>query len=200
VKKPRSLTVVHDQDQKLGRPTIMDRTLAQKHGVAYVHLAAFAIDVDRAHELDPDDDSLPFAWEVALTDLYLTQRFAHEHKGRARAILEDVVLGILELPRPRDGDPGALGSQLPFAIYTALARGELPDELHACFRVWKKAPRDLVRAVSTLLEHPSDVVPAIDFCLQSQLTPPLVEPVRAALLELAEDLRPSSPPGVEPEP
>ena len=34
---------------KLNLPTIMDRTLAQKHGAQYVHLVVFAIDIDRVY-------------------------------------------------------------------------------------------------------------------------------------------------------
>jgi hypothetical protein len=164
----------------------MDRALAQKHGTPYVYLSAFAIDLDRVRELDPDDETLPFGWEVALTDAYLTRLFAPAQQAHLASILEDVVLHILELPGPAEGQPAALGSQLSFAIFTATQRGELPDTLFGCFRIWKKPPLALAEDVARMLAQPEQVVQAASYCLEAALDPPLVEPVRKALLELSQ--------------
>ncbi|HEX6243796.1 MAG TPA: hypothetical protein VFZ61_22935, partial [Polyangiales bacterium] len=61
-KSKRPLRVVGTKESKLGSATIMDRALAQRYGAPYVHLAAFAIDVDRVHRLEDERSTLPFAW------------------------------------------------------------------------------------------------------------------------------------------
>jgi hypothetical protein len=185
VTKRKSLEVLSPKAEKLGRATIMDRALAQKHGTAYVMLSAFAIDLDRVRELDPDDETLPFGWEVALTDAYLTKLFAPVQQGRVAGILEDVALHILELPRPSDDVPAALGSQLSFAIFTATQRGELPDALFGCFRAWKKPPLDLAHDVAAMLAEPEQMKRAIAYCKNAAVSPPLVDPVVKALDHLA---------------
>ena len=179
--KQKKLSVVSEQSQRLGRPTVMDRALAQKHGAAYVHLAAFAIDIDRVRELDPEDGTLPFGWEVALTDAYVTRVLAARQKDGVASLLEDAVLSVLELPRPTQHEAGPLGTQLPFAVYTATERGELPETLSGCFRVWKKPPHGLARDVSKLIDDEPTMREVIAFCLAADISPPLVEPVRASL-------------------
>jgi hypothetical protein len=180
----KRLSVLSPADTKLGRPTVMDRALAQQYGADYVHVAAFAIDVDRlraAHEHDP---SLPFAWEVALTELRLVRLLDEVTNDPAR-LIEDMCLAVMELPRPADANSAAYGVQLPFAVYTGWARGLLPDSLEACFEPWKKLPEDLYADVTELLEEPGRVATIAKRCLALPLTPPLVPPVQAYLEKLA---------------
>jgi hypothetical protein len=181
MRKPRQLKVVAPKDTKLGRPTIMDRALAQRYGAPYVHLAAFAIDVDRVHQ--GSEHELPFAWEVFLTELQIRQVMETAHKDPA-PMLEEMCLGILELPRPKHGDTAALGSQLTFAVYTALARGFVATELGHCFSIWRKPPVELVDEMNELEKDPAMTARLVDHCLNAELDPPLVTPVREALLLL----------------
>jgi hypothetical protein len=180
----KRLSVLSPADSKLGRPTIMDRALAQRYGADYVHLAAFAIDLDRlraAHETDP---TLPFAWEVALTEHRLT-RFLDEAPSDPSQLLEDLCLSVMDLPRPKEADAGPYGTQLPFAVYTGWARGVLPASLESCFAAWRKLPEDLYADVTEILEAPGRVQKLAARCLTLAVTPPLVEPVRAYLEQLA---------------
>jgi hypothetical protein len=177
----KQLRVVRPQEQKLGRPTIMDRALAQRYGAPYVHLAAFAIDVDRVRELDPEDDTLPFGWEVWLTERYLEQLFETATRDPA-PMIEDACLSVLELPRPRHGEPAPFGSQLPFAVYAGVTREKLPDTLAACFRTWKKPPRQLLEALAEADQREGLLSQLAQHCLRAPVEPPLVEPVRAALV------------------
>jgi hypothetical protein len=176
----KQLRVVRPQDQKLGRPTIMDRALAQRYGAPYVHLAAFAIDIDRVRELDPEDDTLPFGWEVWLTERYLVHLFDTATRDPA-PMIEDACLSVLELPRPAPGQPAAFGSQLPFAVYAGVTREKLPEALAACFRSWKKPPRQLLEALAEADQHEGLLARLAGHCLRAPVEPPLVEPVRTVL-------------------
>jgi hypothetical protein len=187
--KPRQLKVVGAGDTKLGRPTIMDRALAARWGAPYVHLAVFAIDVDRVHQLE--EPSLPFAWEVYLTELRLA-RLVAEATHDPMQMVEDVTLAILDLPRPRGGKLPPLGSQLPFAVYTAVGHGILPNKLGSCFQVWKKPPVDLLEDVSKLAAQQGLSARLARHCLDVALSPPLAPPTRETLEQLAEDQRVSS--------
>lgn len=178
--KKKGLRVAKPGDQKLGSATIMDRALAQRHGAPYVHLAAFAIDVDRVHRLELDRPTQPFAWEVFLTELRLA-RFMDEATSDPAQMLEDMCLAVMDLPRPASDAQGVLGAQLPFAIYAGVAHEHLPASLGNCFHAWKKPPTDLLSELTELAARPGLGAQLARHCLQAQLTPPLAEPVRVAL-------------------
>ena len=180
--KPRQLKVMGSRDAQLGRATIMDRALAARYGATYVHFAAFAIDVDRVRE--HDEHGLPFGWEVYLTEAQLRRLFETERQDPT-PMLEEMCLGVIELPRPKPGASGPLGSQLPFAVYTAVARGLAPAALGQCFSSWKKPPVDLIDEVRALADTPALLARLASHCLNSAVQPPLVAPVRQALSELA---------------
>jgi hypothetical protein len=186
MKKPQKpkvmLKVAGPRDEKLGRDTIMDRALAARYGAAYVHLAAFTIDVDRVRELEAPD--LPFAWEVYLTECQLEQ-LMDTAVSDPKPMLEEMCLAILELPRPRAGEQGPFGSQLPFAIYTAVARKIVPPSLGQCFANWKKPPADLIEEVEAMASDPGLKGRLAKHCLTVQLSPPLAPPAREALELLA---------------
>jgi hypothetical protein len=186
VSKKKGLRVAKPGEQKLGRATIMDRALAQRHGAPYVHLAAFAIDVDRVHRLDFDRPTQPFAWEVFLTELRLA-RFMDEASNDPSQMFEDMCLSVMDLPRPDADAQGVLGAQLPFAIYAGVAHEHLPASLGACFRVWKKPPTDLLSELDALSARPELPKALARHCLAAALEPPLAEPVRSALLAIAGD-------------
>ena len=161
----------------------MDRALALRHGAPYVHLAAFAIDVDRVHRLDSDRPTQPFAWEVFLTEMRLV-RFMDEATTDPSSLLEDMCLSVMDLPRPEVGSQGALGAQLPFAIYAGVAHDHLPTSLGNCFSSWKKPPTDLLSELDALAARPDLPATLAAHCLAARLEPPLAEPVRVALLAL----------------
>lgn len=166
--------------EKLGLPTIMDRALAQSHGVPYVHLAVFAIDVDRIRDaVEGFDDPRPFGWEVLLTEAYLLGRFDPARHAHEVLLLEDVVLSIL------DGAPDALGSQLVFAVWDALERGELPEELGRAFKGWRTRPKQLVKDLGKLWAEPGIVERLASAALEVEMEPPIAPPSREALAELA---------------
>lgn len=181
----RRLPTIDPAKEGLGRPTIMDRTLAQRYGVPYVHLAVFAIDVDRVREHLEDvdaDEGLPMGWEV-----FLTERFLDAHVDasteESRALIEDVVLAIFDLPPSEDA---VFGSQLPFAVWHAVARGALPASLESVFRGWKAKPKELGVELDRLYATQDESTRAIARrCLDAALSPPLAPPARAALEALA---------------
>lgn len=185
MEKPRQLKVVGAGDNKLGRPTIMDRALAARWGAPYVHLAAFAIDIDRVHQLEP---SLPFGWEVYLTELQLARLTADATRDPTQ-MLEDVTLAVLDLPRPSGDELPPLGSQLPFAVYTAVGRGILPNKLGSCFQVWKKPPVDLLDDVNELARDEQLAARLARHCLAAPIHPPLAPPTREALEAIADGQR-----------
>ena len=67
----RRLPQVDAEPQGLGLPTIMDRALAAEHGVSYVHLAVFCIDLDRMHQDHLADERMVLGWEVFLTECFV---------------------------------------------------------------------------------------------------------------------------------
>lgn len=178
----RSLPQVSAKAEGLGHPTIMDRSLALRHGSLYVHLAVFAIDVDRVRDaLEDIDDPLPFGWEVFLTEAYL---IAHVDPSDAahRAMIEDVVLGILE------GQSGeaVFGSQLPFAIFDAIERGVLPEDMRVSFSGWRARPTQLVSELAKLWCDPEELRRDLSrVCLETRMDPPLAAPSLEALDTMA---------------
>jgi hypothetical protein len=182
VTKQKRLNVLRPKDSKLGRATIMDRALAQRYGAPYVHLAAFAIDVDRVHRARPEAPELPDAWEVFLTEQRL-KNFMNEAIKDPAAMLEEMCLAVMELPR--NEELGALGGQLPFAIYVGVAHGHLPAVLGGCFQSWRRPPVDLIDELATLAKDEALLAKLANYCLDARIEPPLVEPVREALYALA---------------
>jgi hypothetical protein len=188
----RSLPTVDPEEEGLGAPTIMEPALAARHGAAYVHLAAFAIDVDRirifVEQHHPDAD-LPFGWEVFLTEAYVLRSFDPDHP-RARAVLEDACLSVLELATGPEGEP-PLGSQLPFAMYDAVHRGAMPQDFAQLFGAWRAPPEDLVEALAPLWAEAHRHVPSLaQLCLDADIEPPLPPPTVMALEELAHPPHP----------
>lgn len=179
----RALPQLAQQREGLGRPTIMDRALAARHGVPYVHAAVFAIDVDRVRDATEDlDDPRPFGWEVFLTARYLAWR-CDPREETTRAMLEDAVQSVLEL---RPSEEGVLGSQLPFAVWMLVARGDWPADLELWFKVWKKKPRDLEKELAPLFAEPERHERELAaFALGAALDPPLAPPTREALGSLS---------------
>ena len=177
----KSLPTADPSLDKLGLPTIMDRALAERHGVPYVHLAVFAIDVDRVREaVEGYDDPRPFGWEVFIAECYLCDRFDPIRRPEEVWLLEDVVLSIL------DGAPDALGSQLAFAIYDAIARGRFPQRLEPAFKSWEARPTELLKDLGKLFLREEELRIALaEGCLGVELTPPLAPPTKAALAALA---------------
>lgn len=186
VTKQKRLNVVRPKDTHLGRATIMDRALAQRYGAPYVHLAAFAIDVDRVHRSRPDAPELPFGWEVFLTELRL-KAYMDETSADPAAMLEEMCLAVMELPAARGEELGALGGQLPFAIYVGVAHGHLPSVLGSCFQAWRRPPVDLIDELTELAATKGLTAKLVNYCLQAPIDPPLVEPVRVALSGLLSE-------------
>jgi hypothetical protein len=170
----RSLPKVDPEQTSLGLPTIMDRDLVDSHGVQYVHLAVFAIDIDRVYWLDPESTELPFGWEV-----FLTERFLLAHAA-ANELLESICMPLLE---ETPGEP-PLGGQIVFAIYDLSQRGELPESLRKLFFGWKKPPLELLEALAALHRDEAALPALVEHCLEADLTPPLAPPTREALRKL----------------
>jgi hypothetical protein len=184
--------------EKLGLPTIMDRALAARHGAPYVHLAVFAIDVDRVREAaEGPDDPRPFGWDVLLVQAYLEGLYgeaACDPRVEAAVldaavldaavledtVLEDTVLSIL------DGAPDALGAQLVFAVWDSVERGVLPNSLRSAFRGWRGRPKALAKQLAKLRsEGDARVAACARDCLEIALDPPLAPPTRQELERLA---------------
>lgn len=160
----------------------MDRALAQRYGAPYVHLAAFAIDIDRVHRLEDERSTLPFAWEVFLTEMRL-MRFMDEAQVDPASMFEDMCLAVMDLPRPRESQ-GPLGAQLPFAMYVGVAHQHLPSRVGACFHAWKKPPVELIEDTAKLAAQTGLMASLATHCLSAALDPPLVDPVKQALLAM----------------
>jgi len=168
----------------LGRPTIMDPALAAAHGVDYVHLVVFAIDMDRVCELVDDDltSVWPFGWEVFLTEVHMLGSIDID-KEEHRALIEATCISILEAG---PGEP-ALGSQLLFAVYDAVARGEWPADLHRLFDEWEQGPDDLVRELAPLWEDAETEARDLAEAVQEiPIEPPLSPTTEDALEALIE--------------
>lgn len=177
----RKLPQVSPPQTGIGRPTIMDRTLAAQHGIEYVHLAAFAIDVDRVFVVDPAEARLPLGWEVFLCAAYVVGRLDSRAEP-GRALIEDSVLQILAAP---PGEP-RLGGVLAFAVHAAVERGLLVESLRQAFSTWRSPPKQLHRALETSFGDPAPLIArAALHCLGTELTPPLAPPTLQTLQEMA---------------
>jgi hypothetical protein len=176
----RVLQRIGPQQTALGLPTLMDRDLAAAHGVSYVHLAVFAIDIDRIYWLDPEDNDLPFGWEVFITEQFLISHLPAITPEQTE-MLEAICMPLLE---ETPGEP-PLGGQIVFAIFDAVRRSELPETLRKLFATWRMPPRDLLNALTELHRDPEACLPALaQYCLQAELSPPLAPPTREALLKM----------------
>ncbi len=172
------LRVIGSREEGLGRKTIMDRTLAIRHGVPYVHLVAFAIDVDRVRERfdESEDEVLPMGWEIFLLEHYLLTWFQGDDP-KHRLLIEEACLTVLDMP------PGEspLGGQLPFAVYNAIRRGVFPEELRSVFKQWKKKPDAMLEKLDVLWTAPDQQAGELArACLEVELTPPPAPPTREA--------------------
>jgi hypothetical protein len=173
----RGLPLARPGQAQLEQPTIMNRLLAAQYGGAYVQLAVFAIDVDRAFVEDSGEPELPFGWEVFVTECYLLSRIAREDAAQ-HTLLEDTCIAILE----QEPDEQGYGSQLLFAAYDAIERGFLPKELSSVFQSWRKRPKQLLSALSSLWAAPERMLArCAQHCLAQALDPPLAAPTRDAL-------------------
>ncbi len=163
--------------ESLGLPTMMDRSLAARHGVPYVHLAAFAIDVDRIREhREGPDDPRPFGWEVFIVEAYLVEHFDPNRRPEQVLFFEDIVLSVL------DGEPGALGSQIAFAIWDLIRRGRFPQRLRGAFEPWKGRPTELARDLDRLFaEEATQIAEIARGCVDIALDPPIAPPTKEAL-------------------
>jgi hypothetical protein len=181
----RTLPQLAERREGLGRPTIMDRALAARHGVPYVHASVFAIDVDRIRDaLDGPDDTLPFGWEVFLTARYLAWR-CDPADDATRSMLEDAVQSVLELP---PSEEGVLGSQLPFAVWMLVARGGWPASVEDWLKAWKKKPKELAKELGPLFaEAEANERTLARAALAVTLDPPIAPPTREALEAMASE-------------
>jgi hypothetical protein len=164
----------------------MDRALAAAHGASYVHLAVFAIDVDRMYWVDPERNDMPFGWEVFLTESYVlgsldaTQEAQHD-------LLEAVCMDIMD---ETPGEP-PLGGQLVFAVHDAVERQRLPSTLRGLFLRWPSQPAELRASLDTLWKSaPGSLVELAAQCLQMDLTPPLAPPTRSVLQAMVDSTFP----------
>lgn len=176
----KRLPVASQAKTGLGMPTIMDPALAAKYGAPYVQLAAFAIDVDRIYALDEENPTLPFGWEVFLTECFLIGRIKPK-AGKAQPLLEDACLSILE----QEPDQQGYGSQLLFAVYDATEHGHYPQSLKGLFRSWSGRPRLLQKALTEMWKSPAATMArCAAHCLAETLQPPLSPPSHAAFSKM----------------
>lgn len=175
----------------------MDRGLAARHGVAYVHLAAFAIDVDRVREAtESQDDERPFGWEVFLTECYLVEALDSSAEATT-ALIEDTLLSVLEL---REGEE-VLGTQLPFAVWHMVESGRWPAPMARALRHWKGKPQQLGRDLDGFFaEHLTTRKVLALGCLELDLDPPLAPPTEERLARWATEGRKKGAPEPEPPP
>ena len=178
-REPKRLPVAAPEHSALGRATIMDPALAQRHGVTYVHLAAFAIDIDRVREHleeTEEDVDLPFGWDVMVTEQHLLTALDPLRRPEHVHLLEDVVLGVI------DGEGDVLGAQIIFAVWDAIVREQAPQRLSGAFKAWKTRPKDLVKELSRLWPRDAELLPRFARALEAApIQPPISPPTRAAL-------------------
>ncbi len=176
---------VAPQEEGLGLPTIMDPELARAHGVRYVHLAAFAIDVDRIRdevETEAMDPEWPFGFEVFLTEAWIVEGLDPQAE---RTIIEAACVGAMN--RSVDTPGQLFGAQLPFAVYDAVARGALPADMRDLFKAWKSPPRDLMDELAPLWgSADAEKRRLARACLEVAIEPPLAPPTVATLESWAD--------------
>jgi hypothetical protein len=162
--------------------TILDRELAAAHGSSYLELAGFAIDIDRVYWLDPEDERLPFGWEVFLTRHYLLG-WTQAHAQSCQEVVSAMCAPLLD---EKPGEP-PLGGQIVFAVYDAIVCGALPDALRDLFASWRHAPRELLHALHDLrASGPMVLKQLAEHCLAARLQPPLAAATRQALERLVQ--------------
>lgn len=183
----KKLGVVSAATEGLGLLTIMDRALAQKHGVRYVHLAAFAIDVDRVRdevETEALDPLWPFGFEVFLTEHWL---LGHLDAEADEVLISDVCESVMKMSA---AEPGQIfGAELPFAIYDAVVRGALPPDFRRFFRIWKHKPNALVDDLAALWAKSDEERPRLSAAsleVGKTLSPPLAPPTVVTLAAWCE--------------
>ena len=180
MKKRNPLPTAPAARESLGLVTIMSRELAQRHGVDYVHIAAFAIDVDRAREgieVDPEATEWPFAWEILLTEAFLLSRIEPTEE-RHRLLVEDLCLEIF------DHGPGEprLGDHLLFAIFDAISRAAWPPDWEPIFEGWKAKPKPLIDRLAELRAEGSELIHELSArILELPMDPPLAPSTLSAL-------------------
>lgn len=183
VKPKQSLPQVSDAKLGLGQATIMERDLAAQHGVQYVHLAAFAIDVDRAYIASDGDDGLsplPLGWEVLLLLAYVLARFRVDSE-HDQLILEDVASRLVS---GNHSEP-CLGACLAFALHEGTDRGWLDANLKPIFRRWGSRSKQLKKSLDAQLQDPSRaLIKAAKHCLETGITPPLSPPTLSSLQDM----------------
>ncbi len=181
-KKKRVLSVVDPEKDGLGLPTIMDREVAAKHGAKYVHLAAFAIDVDRVRdevETDEFDPHWPFGFEVFLTEAWILDELDANTEGDL-TLLEDATRSVMGRSLSAAGQ--VFGAQLPFAVYDGVKRGVLPEALSYLFDGWKTEPRELVEDLGALWrQSEAEKVRLARAVIEVSLDPPVAPPSRIIL-------------------
>lgn len=162
----------------------MDPGLALSYGVPYVHLAAFAIDVDRVRDAIEEDErpemlALPMAWEVFLTALHLDARFDPE-EDPDRTLLEELCQSLLE----EGSDEPRLGQQIGFAIHELMAREFWPPHWRPLFRRWKQ--QGAIPELDPCWEDLRTWAGKLSqLCLDFPLDPPMLDSTREALEALA---------------
>ena len=142
------LPIASEAPRSLGLKTIMSRDLAALHGIDYVHIAAFAIDLDRIREgieIDPSAKEWPFGWEVFLTECFLRERLDPTIESHQR-LVEDLCWSIFEFG---PGDP-RLGGQVLFAVYSAIHSGAWPASWKKLFHGWLGKPDGLMAELEAL--------------------------------------------------
>lgn len=180
----RNLPTLSPEKEGLGAPTIMDRELAAKHGAKYVHLTAFAIDVDRVRdevEQEWTDPDWPFGWEVLLTERCLLDALDPTDPSD-QELIEDMVESARRSAGEHEGE--VFGGQLPFAVYDAIARGVWPDSLRGLFAEWKETPDELVEDLAAMWGSAGLIERLSAACLTVDLPTPLAPPTRERLGEL----------------
>jgi hypothetical protein len=179
----RRLPQLQAHESRLEIPTILDRGLSGLHGADYVRLCAFAIDVDRSYMVDPESPGLAFGWEVFTTECFALHLIDPAREAH-HVLLEDTCLSILE----QSPDDQGYGSQLLFAVYHAVERDIYPASLRPLFRTWRKRPKQLLKALDALWEHPTERLAAhATYCLSPKVTAglsPALTPATKAALEL----------------
>jgi hypothetical protein len=182
----RSLEVLDPGAEALGAPTIMDRGLAARWGVPYVHLAVFAIDIDRIREaLDADESAAPdaesrawpFGWEVFVTAIYARD---HLDPVAHAELIDDACTAVIEAAQLGDG--ATLGNQLPFSVYDLVHREVWPQSLRSSFTRWERRPSQLSRRLDPLwADEAAEWDRLRGACLALDIVPPLAAPTRSVL-------------------
>jgi hypothetical protein len=67
-----------------------------------------------------------------------------------------------------------------------VAHQHLPARVGTCFNAWKKPPVELIEETAKLAGQAGLLASLATHCLGATLDPPLVEPVKSALLALQQ--------------